>query len=475
MDHLNLAYEAWRGAASLRSRRARLKDFAYGRQWGDPARRPDGELTTEGQRALDSGATPLTNNLIRQSVKTVIGLYRRDFAREVPQALRAAADMNFLDELDARTLEEFLISGCAIQRVVSERRPAGAGLWVDIVSPARFFVNRFSDPRGNDIELAGMLHDMSVAEAVARFGGENAGRRAFVADRLLAAPRSVAPIGEPDGDDFLRAEGGKCRVIELWTMELTRAIRCFDPDSGHTFTAEATEAQKIARENARRPPQRAIVTKTVDTVAWRCRWLSPCGEVLSEYLSPWPHGSHPFAVKFYPMVDGEVHSFVEDILPQQKMVNRVLTTIGHILAASAKGVLLFPEERKPDYLSWDDICAMWSDSQGVIPYRSVFNGTNGGDMPRQVITGGATSDAHALLSTELSLMEKVSGVGDTLTGALGKNMSAEAYDAAARHSATALTDVLGAFSGFTAMRTAKMLSLATPTPFSPPLTPHQPL
>ncbi len=52
-------------------------------------------------------------------------------------------------------LEEFLISGCAIQRVTYERRRGGLARWVDIVSPARFFINSVTDLRGDDVEILG--------------------------------------------------------------------------------------------------------------------------------------------------------------------------------------------------------------------------------------------------------------------------------------------------------------------------------
>ena len=56
-------------------------------------------------------AHPLTNNLLRQIVKTVVGRYRTDVATEERSGgLADIVSMNSLDELDARALEEFLIS-----------------------------------------------------------------------------------------------------------------------------------------------------------------------------------------------------------------------------------------------------------------------------------------------------------------------------------------------------------------------------
>ena len=79
------------------------------------------------------------------------------------------------------------------------------------------------------------------------------------------------------------------------------------------------------------------------------------------------HRSHPFAVKFYPLTDGEIHSFVEDVIDQQKAINRLMVQIDHIMATSAKGVLLFPLDQKPADIDWRDISERWAQPDGVIP------------------------------------------------------------------------------------------------------------
>ena len=441
---LNNAYTAWCAGASLRQRRKRFKDYTYGRQWGDIIDLANGRRIKEMDFAIESGFRPLTNNLIRQMVKTVVGLYRRDYAAPFPEALAHTAARNSLAELDARTLEEFLISGCAIQRIVSERRTGGNGVWIDNVSPENFFVNRFSDPRGCDIELVGMLHNMSCDEVAARFGGNDPDRRQRLKQICLrAADNSIV---DTDSAGFFAAPGGRCRLIEVWTLRPLQAIKCYDPRTASIFFVPATQARKISRTNSRRPKEQAIVFKTIDTARWHCTWFAPSGETVAAYLSPFAHGSHPFAIKFYPLTDGEVHPFVEDVIDQQKYVNRVITMIDNIMQTSAKGVLLFPEDRKPDGFTWNDIADIWSDCRGIIPYKS---STRTNAMPTQITTSGATADAHRLLSTQLELMEQISGVSG---GLMGRNMpgnaSASLYQALAHHSTTALSDLLGTFADF---------------------------
>ena len=70
------ALHAWQQAATLRAHRTRLKNYTYGNQWADPVRDDTGNWTTEGQMIAASGRKPLTNNLIRRMVKTIVGRYR---------------------------------------------------------------------------------------------------------------------------------------------------------------------------------------------------------------------------------------------------------------------------------------------------------------------------------------------------------------------------------------------------------------
>ena len=72
---LESAYAAWSEASSLRERRERYKSYTYGDQWCDLVSDRTGRRMREDRLLLESGAKPLTNNLIRQLVKTVVGRY----------------------------------------------------------------------------------------------------------------------------------------------------------------------------------------------------------------------------------------------------------------------------------------------------------------------------------------------------------------------------------------------------------------
>lgn len=453
MPTFNLALQAWQSADEFRRRRDRYKRYTYGRQWDDPVRTRSGSVVSESDAVAAEGQQPLTNNMIRQLVKCVIGNFRSSLADSDPASAaapdRATATRNSLLEMDCRLLEEFLISGCAIQRVVAEKRPAGEGVWVDNVSPDDFFVNRFSDPRGLDIELAGQLHSMSLREVMMRWGNRYADSPA----RINRAYRNPHGCGD-GGSRFSRSEPGRCRVIEVWTLESRQLLRCHDRAEGRFFVCDSRHGKRIGEINASRyTAENRIDTAAVTSVRWRCRIYAPDGTMLDEYDSPFAHGRHPYAIKFYPLTDGEVHSLVEDIIEQQRHINRLITLIDQILRVSAKGVLLYPVEQKPEFLSWHEIGDMWARTGSVMPYDPKSSQLR----PQQIVTAGESSGAYSLLDTQLRLFQQISGVSDALQGRTPATLtSAALYDSQLRSAAVALLDLLDTFNNFRLHRNLMM-------------------
>ncbi len=419
------AYAAWCGAASLRSRRSRNLRFCYGDQWSDWTEDAAGNRVREDRLIRQGGKQPLTNNLIRQLIKSVVGRFRTRCSDDGIYSAAGIAGLardNSLAELDGRLMEEFLASGCAVQRVWHGDRGGRKGVWVENVNVDDFFVNEFRDPRGWDIELVGMLHDMSLPRLLDRFAHDNVRREAALTKAFQSCAGSDLPfaVNAAGGSFGCSAKAGHCRVAEVWTLD------------------------------ARRGPGRS----TKRTFRWRCRWYLPDGTLLDEYDSPYPHGGHPFAVKFYPLTDGRVHSFVEDVIDQQKAINRLIVQIDHIMANSAKGVLLFPIDQKPTDMDWADITRRWAQPDGLIPITG-----QGATLPHQVVSAGQSDGAYRLLELQMKLFEDVSGVSEAL---LGKGLSAargsELYESQLRNAAIALADIFDSFTAFLSARNALALS-----------------
>ena len=446
--YMAAAYDAWLAARDFRRRRERFKRYTYGDQWSDVVEDHQGFSVKESDLLRQRGCKPLTNNMIRQMVKTVIGRYRSTSAdsgtyrADTPD--RAYIADNSLLELDCRMLEEFLISGCAIQRVSLEWRCGVRRLWIDNVDPRCFFVNSFRDPRGNDIELIGMAHDLTFPEILSRFAGANLEKVAYLSnlygvtagDRFISAGKI---IGSTDTafNDFLTAPPGRCRVIEVWSVECRKK----------RYTDKDNPDRKCHRLN----------------FVWRCRWFAPNGKMLTSYDSPYAHGSHPFALKFYPLTDGEVHSFVEDVIDQQRCINRKTVLSDHIIGSSAKGVLLFPQNQKPKNVEWEDIAEAWARTDGVIPITGLAP-----TLPTQVVTPTKDIGAYELLSLQMKLFNNISGVSDVIAGRNIPASTGEAvYESQLQNSAVALADLLETFADFRSARDSKAQNSNPPDPPRP--------
>ena len=446
---LKMAYEAWRETSDLRSRRQRYKQYTYGKQWNDPVEDENGNLITEGEFARRSGKRPMTNNLIRQLVKCVVGRFRNSLDENINNEAQLIYESNNLNELDSRLLEEFLISGCAIQRISNETRRQGRGVWIENVNPSHFFVNDFKDPRGWDIEMVGMLHEMSVAEVMMRFshGDRN---------KAMALRKLYEHADENNDSIFFKSSHHRCRVIEVWTLECKESLLCHDEKDAAMYKLTPSHMHIIEKENKCRAKNggQCINTRWRIDTSWHCRYLAPDGTVLDSFDSPYRHNSHPFIVKFYPLIDGEVHSFVEDVIDQQRYINRLIVMIDHIMSTSAKGALLFPANQRHESTSWEDIAKQWSKCDSVIPY----NPSCGNPGPQQISTNNTNIGAFELLSLEMKLFEEVSGVGSVLMGKnVGGVTGSALYESQIKNATIALADIFETFKNFREERDKKAI------------------
>lgn len=462
---LSKAYKAWAAASSFRNARNRNKDFTYGRQLEDLTLDSHGNIVTERDAIINSGKEPLTNNLIRQLVKSVVGRYRTlasSSYNNFPQQLKEIYSHDMLDELDARMLEEFLISGCAVQKVETD------GLSKNIstanVNFNRFFVNAMSDARSLDCSLVGELHDMSLADIIIRLAPNDHKKAKRIREIYLHETESricnmQAAIGADNfsNTDFWNATNGKLRVIECWSNEPVETLKCHDYQNGSYFTLPVGEQANIDAENEKRSKLGIPLIKYRWDIhkQWICTWITPMGDILSQYVSPFPHASHPYIIKMYPLTDGEIHAFVEDVIDQQKYVNRLITLVDHIMNASAKGVLLYPTDALPPGFTWLDIKHLWSLPNGIIPYD-----TSHASQPKQIYANNSNIGAYELLSLEMKLFDNISGVSSALQGRDTTGMTgAKLYERQTENSTIALADIFNTFSSFISQRNAKIMSL----------------
>ena len=482
------AQKAWENIEHFRQKRKRNRDYTYGKQWNDLIKLPDGRVVSEEQYIREQGKVPLKNNLIRQMVKAVLGQFRNNQTQPVciardrqeqslgelmSTAVQYAYQHNRLQELDSRTLEEFLISGICFQKIGYGHRRGKTDVWVDEINPNRIFFNAMEDSRHWDCTLIGELHDMSIAEVISRFSFGSRARAIQLRNIYSEADNetirhnfeNLTAKAIDRLDFFMPANQDMCRVIEIWKLESREVLNCHDFRSGEYYHIPVTEAEDINKENRKRvheartsgqPEETAQLIETEWSImqTWRYRFFSPLGDLLDEGETPYWHGEHPYVFKLYPLIDGEVHAFVEDVIDHQRYINRLITMIDFIMGSSAKGVLLFPEDQIPDGMTIEDVAEEWTRYNGII----LFKPKPGAPLPQQIAVNSTNVGAYELLNLQMRLLEDISGVHGAMQGkTAASGTPASLYAQQTQNASLNLIDLFESYKTFREDRDTKMM------------------
>ena len=358
----------------------------------------DGRRITEEQYIREQGSAPLKNNLIRRIVRNVLGVFRNNYS------IPTYADLGL--------------------------------------------------PGGNDERLALLYAKSVTANAL----GELYAR---VLEEYLIGGMAVVRMR-------YRRDGNESRVF----TDMVRPDSFFfnsdatDPRGWditmigeiHTLTDEQMESFTEGRN-----PYGGKITEIwyLKEGEWHYRFADEGDRSVREGVSPYPGRIHPYVMKAYPFIDGEIHSFVADCIDQQRYINRLITLNDWIIRSSAKGVLLFPEGAIPDDLELEDIADQWSRFNGVIRYRA----RTGVPMPQQVSSNTGNIGISELLEVQLKMMEDVSGVNSALQGQLSSGaVSGTLYEQQTRQALTGLADIMEGFRTFmleSARRDVALLGLTS--------------
>ena len=479
-DILMEAQYYWNQMEDFRKDRERNKRYTYGFQWDDMIC-VDGKSMTEEEYIKSQGNVPLKNNLIRRLVRSVLGVYRsqskeptctardRDeqkLGETMSTILQCNMQLNRMPDVYARSMEEFLISGFIVHRKSYGWRNGKEDCWTDYVQPNNFFIdNNMREFRGWDVSVLGEVHDISFGQLCEQFASSPQEYRELRDIYKWAARKDyIATYAERFGysrlenyDFLFTSEPGRCRVIEIWRKEQKPRYRCHDYQNGDIFKIDEEDyAQVVLAENEERmrmakevgmPEEEVPLIKATWFVDdyWYFYYLSPFGDILREGETPYEHGSHPYVFKAYPFIDGEIHSFVADVIDQQRYTNRLITLYDWIMRASAKGVLMMPEDSLPDGVSIDDIAESWTEFNGVIVYRP----SKSGKVPEQVANNSTNIGIAELLNMQLKFFEDISGVTGALQGKPGySGESASHYNQQTENATKSLLDLLECFSCF---------------------------
>lgn len=482
----------WNSMLDFRERRYRSFRYYRGYQWSDTVIDPATKLRiSEEQYIKNQGKVPLKQNLIRQLVKNIIGQYRGNPSKSMVIARRnhdsLAVEMfnlameyvhhiNLGDEMGARTLEELLLSGMVVRKIgykyMKERDIYD--VFYQNVSPDRIFFNTdITDIRMNELRICGEVIDIDIEELVASFAKTKKEEDVIMDEykgwhTQQALPNNYGLSKDTNrvGSFLSSVHPDKCRLYEIWYLKSEWRIWAHDyADASYRIVdytlkeVEAINQQRITKGISFGMAQEDIPLIDAEHKKeqfWCVKYLTPTGYCLRELETPYEHGEHPYVIAAYPLVNGEVWGFVEDIIDQQRTINRLISLLDFIISASAKGLLMIPEECLPDGMKPEDFADEWTKANGVIVYKE----SKGRSKPEQISANSTNIGINEFLAINMNLIQEISGVHGANQGAAPTaGTPSSLYAQQAQNGMTNTADILQFFSTFTQRADMKVLKL----------------
>lgn len=493
-DLLQRCWQAWNNLEAVRLARDRAKRYCYGDQWGDTVRVYKNGFYydyTEREYLKKKGSVPLSNNVMVSILNTIVGLYAKQgtepvcFARtrssqSLSDMMSATMQCNWqntqMEDLLKHVLEDYLIGGVVVCRESYEDREQEIeDSWTDYVEPNYVFWEGGSDPRHLDFSLIGVLHDVSREDLYKKFAKDEYGLDVNRLNRIFNIdPDYVSTEGTLHNDtndlsnisfDIPSRRGHCVRVIEAWTTETKYRYQCYDPiatnESDAYFRIECDDNVLIAQLNAKNaerkrqydlmgvpPEDRAYITsKKVADKYWYYTYMAPDGTVLCRGESPYDFKSHPFTVKLYPYINGEIHPFMGNIIDQQRYINRLIIMNDMAIRSSAKGLMLVPTQVL-DGMTPDQFAEQATEYDGMIFYTPKATLPN--SRPDVITSNAVNLGTNELLQIELNLIREVSNVSGALQGKTPTaGTSASRYAQESQNASTSLYSILKDIESFT--------------------------
>lgn len=486
---LDLLLQFYEGLNSFRRRRERATRYFNGDQWHELIVNRDGVTVREDENITAQGKTPLKQNLIKSTIRTLEGQFRTDTTKSVvvartpekgkesemlSNALQySSVSINNMKDLDARALEEYLISGLPIQRISWEHIPElkRKDVLVRNINPNAIFFNAdIEDIRGSDIRVIGRLMDLTMDQLIVNFGTtpQRAEKLKEIYRGMTSDYMSNFDIDSQQRyrrDFYVPYDISKCRVIEAWEMRMVTQMEVHDWMDGRKFYADWDSA-KLAAANAFRvskyakagiPPEEVPPLEGVseNIHKWFYTFYSPFGHVIREGETPYEHGSHPFVITPYPLLDGNISGLASDLIDAQRQINRLLILQDMILSSSVKNTLVI-DSNSMNGQSLEDIGESYKEIGGVI----ALNLKQGQGTPPIEIKGSIGNMGIAeMIQVYIRMLQDVSGVNPAMQGQQAQSgTSGRLYDAQISQSTLNSKDTMDTFSGlFRRNRDMKLL------------------
>ena len=485
---------AWNNLSGVRETRARTMRYCNGDQWSDTIRvYHHGYWDEMSERTYmeKRNQTPMSNNIMVSILESIAGLYakqgtepvcfaRDNDSRQLSDMMSATMQCNWqtteMQDLLNHAIKDYLQGGQMFVRESWEDKELEMpDSWTELMEPDHMFFECGSDPRHNDISLIGVLHDVSREDLYKKFA--RAEYNLTIED--LNEIFDIHPMDDTgygyefneekklDNLSFDYSNKGRhySRVIEVWTTETKARLQCFDPIASNTTEAwfridldDTAMIQDLKRKNEERKKQydemgvpqdeRAYITsEPIADKYWYYTYMAPDGTVLCQGETPYDYKSHPFTMKFYPYINGEIHPFLANVIDQQRYINRLIVMNDMAIRSSFKGFKMIPTTvlngRTPQQFMEEAI-----EYDGWIFYAPKKTMPN---VKPEVITSNAVNiGTNELLQIELNLIREVTNVSGALQGKTpSAGTSAARYAQESQNATTSLYTILSDMDVFT--------------------------
>ena len=451
-DNLTLLWRCardWDAMDYLRKEHSRNLRYKNGDQWSDTVPDPDHPHRTIREDALisRSGKVPLKHNYIQQYIRNIHGqllssptqtvVYARSrddqpLGEMLTNALQACHQLNRIRKIDINVVEELCLTGIACAKVrygywSTKNRTDGK---IDLVNINRLFFNAdIEDPRLTDIRRIGELHDYTFDDLVRNFATCREDVQALreiygiCHDHTKLENLYENHASRLQNLNFLYTNDlGKYRVIEVWERLGRWVLYIHDYADGTEEIYTELTMQEVEAINASRIEQGMAAGIAPDTVKliyareqyeyyWRVKYLTPNGYCIKETESPYAHEEHPYVLAAMPVIDGRFKAVLSDVIDIQRYINRLLTLLDFIIGASAKGLLMVPQECIPDDMDIQDFAREYVKTNGVILIKKGAYDK----LPKQISMNGTNIGAWEMFAQEMNIMQQISGLNGANT------------------------------------------------------------
>lgn len=485
---------AWNNLSGVRETRARTMRYCTGDQWSDTIRvYKNGYWQEMSERDYMErrNQTPMSNNIMVSILESITGLYakqgtepvcfaRDNDSRQLSDMMSATMQCNWqtteMQDLLNHAIKDYLQGGQMFVRESWEDKELEMpDAWTELMEPDHMFFECGSDPRHNDLSLIGVLHDVSREDLYQKFAREEYGLTIKDLDTIFDLEDPYEHEGGYEFNDekalanlsFDYSNKGRhyVRVIEVWTTETKPRLQCFDPiaTSGNNayFRIDLDDTAMIAKlrsDNNKRKQQydemgipedeRAYIKSwEVADKYWYYTYMSPDGTILCQGETPYDYKSHPFTMKLYPYINGEIHPFMANVIDQQRYINRLIVMNDMALRSSFKGFKMIPTTvlggKSPEQFM-----------EQAVEYDGYIFYTPKRTMPNvkpEIITSNAVNiGTNELLQIEQNLIREVTNVSGALQGKTpSAGTSAARYAQESQNATTSLFTILSDMEVFT--------------------------